>query len=114
MPIRLRPTRSARPCWQRRDGACIENAALEGHPGEEPRLIEAKGHAAQLTPARLLAMYELMVTGRLLETRLHTMYRGGRLPGAVYPGVGQEAAQGGFISALEPGDVFGPPPPPPL
>ena len=71
-------------------------------------MIEAKGHAAELTPARLLAMYELMVTGRMLETRLHTMYRGGRLPGAVYPGVGQEAAQVGFISALEPGDIFGP------
>jgi pyruvate dehydrogenase E1 component alpha subunit len=70
-------------------------------------LIEAKGHAAALTETRLLAMYELMVTGRLLETRLHTMYRGGRLPGAVYPGR-QEAAQVGFVSALEPGDIFGP------
>jgi len=71
-------------------------------------LIEAKGHAAELDSSRLLAMYELMITGRLLETRLHTMYRGGRLPGAVYPGVGQEAAQVGFASALEPGDIFGP------
>lgn len=71
-------------------------------------MIEAKGHAADLSPARLLAMYELMVTGRLLETRLHTMYRGGRLLGAVYPGVGQEAAQVGFLSALESGDIFGP------
>ena len=71
-------------------------------------MIEAKGHAAELTSAELLAMYELMVTGRLLETRLHTMYRGGRLPGAVYPGVGQEAAQVGFVSALEPDDIFGP------
>lgn len=71
-------------------------------------MIEAKGHAADLSEARLLAMYELMVTGRLLETRLHTMYRGGRLPGAVYPGVGQEAAQVGFLSALEEGDIFGP------
>lgn len=71
-------------------------------------MIEAKGHAAELSEARLLAMYELMVTGRLLETRLHTMYRGGRLPGAVYPGVGQEAAQVGFLSALDDGDIFGP------
>ena len=70
-------------------------------------MIEAKGHAAELDSSRLLAMYELMITGRLLETRLHTMYRGGRLPGAVYPGVGQEAAQVGFASALEPGDIFG-------
>ena len=46
-------------------------------------MIEAKGHAAELSPAVLLTMYELMVTGRLLETRLHTMYRGGRLSGAV-------------------------------
>jgi 2-oxoisovalerate dehydrogenase E1 component len=52
-------------------------------------------------------MYELMVTGRLLETRLHNMYRGGRLGGAVYPGVGQEAAQVGFAFALESDDVFG-------
>ncbi len=71
-------------------------------------MIEAKGHAAELSDAALLGMYELMITGRLLETRLHNMYRGGRLPGAVYPGVGQEAAQVGMVSALEEGDVFGP------
>ena len=71
-------------------------------------MIEAKGHAAELTEAQLVEMYELMVLGRTLETRLHTMYRGGRLAGAVYPGVGQEAAQVGFAYALEEGDVFGP------
>jgi 2-oxoisovalerate dehydrogenase E1 component len=71
-------------------------------------LIEAKGHAAELTEAQLLSMYELMMTGRILETRLHNMYRGGRLSGAVYPGVGQEAAQVGFSYALEEGDIFGP------
>ena len=70
-------------------------------------MIEAKGHAAELSEAQLLGMYELMLTGRLLETRLHTMYRGGRLSGAVYPGVGQEAAQVGIASALDPGDIFG-------
>ncbi len=70
-------------------------------------MLEAQGHAAELSEAQLLAMYELMVTGRRLETRLHNMYRGGRLGGAVYPGVGQEAAQVGFAFALEEGDVFG-------
>jgi len=70
-------------------------------------VIEANGHSAELSEAQLLGMYELMLTGRLLETRLHTMYRGGRLAGAVYPGVGQEAAQVGIASALDPGDVFG-------
>jgi 2-oxoisovalerate dehydrogenase E1 component len=70
-------------------------------------VIEAKGHAEDLTREQLLEMYELMMTGRLLETRLHNMYRGGRLGGAVYPGVGQEAAQVGFAYALEDGDVYG-------
>jgi 2-oxoisovalerate dehydrogenase E1 component len=70
-------------------------------------LIEAHGFAAELSEAQLSGMYELMVTGRLLETRLHNMYRGGRLGGAVYPGVGQEAAQVGLAFALESDDVFG-------
>lgn len=70
-------------------------------------MIQASGRAAELSEAQLLAMHELMVTGRLLETRLHNMSRAGRLGGAVYPGVGQEAAQVGFAFALEPDDVFG-------
>jgi 2-oxoisovalerate dehydrogenase E1 component len=70
-------------------------------------LIEAKGPAAELTDEQLLKMYELMLTGRLLETRLHNMYRGGRLPGAVYPGVGQEGCMVGFAFALEQGDIYG-------
>jgi 2-oxoisovalerate dehydrogenase E1 component len=70
-------------------------------------LIEAQGHAAELSEAQLQSMYELMLTGRMLETRLHNLYRSGRLGGAVYPGVGQEAAQVGFAFALEERDVFG-------
>ncbi|MDP8959266.1 MAG: dehydrogenase E1 component subunit alpha/beta [Actinomycetota bacterium] len=69
--------------------------------------MEAKGPAAELSDAQLMRMYEIMLTGRLLETRLHNMYRGGRLAGAVYPGVGQEAAMVGFASALEEGDIYG-------
>ena len=56
---------------------------------------------------KLLDMYQWMVLGRALETRLHNMYRSGRLGGAVYPGVGQEAAMVGFVSALGPDDIFG-------
>ncbi len=70
-------------------------------------MIQASGRAAELSEAQLMAMYELMVTGRLLETRLHNLSRAGRLGGTVYPGVGQEAAQVGFVFALEPDDVFG-------
>ncbi len=63
--------------------------------------------AGELDDAQLMEMYELMITGRLLESRLHNMYRGGRLSGAVYPGVGQEAAMVGFGYALEDDDIFG-------
>ncbi len=70
-------------------------------------MLEAQGHAAELSEAQLLAMYELMMTGRLLETRLHNLYRSGRLGGAVYPGVGQEAAQVGLTFPLEERDIFG-------
>ncbi|MGH8950643.1 MAG: alpha-ketoacid dehydrogenase subunit alpha/beta [Acidimicrobiia bacterium] len=66
-------------------------------------------HVGSAAPAddKLLDMYQSMVLGRALETRLHTMYRSGRLGGAVYPGVGQEAAMVGFVSALGPDDIFG-------
>ncbi len=69
--------------------------------------IAAVGASAGLGDERLLDMYRSMVLGRALETRLHTLYRGGRLGGAVYPGVGQEAAMVGFVSALGPDDIFG-------
>ncbi|RPI24127.1 MAG: dehydrogenase, partial [Actinobacteria bacterium] len=69
--------------------------------------MELKGPVAELGADRLLGLYELMMLGRTLETRLHNMYRGGRLGGAVYPGVGQEAAMVGFAAALEEGDIFG-------
>jgi len=70
-------------------------------------LIEAKGPASELSESQLLQMYEIMLTGRLLESRLLAMYRAGRLPGAVYPGVGQEAAMVGLAFALEDGDILG-------
>lgn len=69
--------------------------------------IEAVGAASDLSDEQLLDLYQAMVLGRALETRLHNMYRSGRLGGAVYPGVGQEAAMVGFVSALRPDDIFG-------
>ena len=69
--------------------------------------MDLRGPAAELESDQLIRMYELMVLGRTLETRLHNMYRGGRLGGAVYPGVGQEAAMVGMAFALEQADIFG-------
>ncbi len=69
--------------------------------------MDATGPAASLTPGELRRLYELMVVGRTVETRLLHLYRSGRLPGTVYPGVGQEGAMVGFGAALEDGDVYG-------
>ena len=70
--------------------------------------LDSENMQPSLSDERLLTLYELMVLGRILETRLHNLYRGGRLGGAVYPAVGQEAAQVGLAAALEDGDVLGP------
>jgi 2-oxoisovalerate dehydrogenase E1 component len=75
--------------------------------GSDSPKIAAVGWAAGLSDERLRELYELMVLGRVLETRLHNMYRSGRLGGAVYPGVGQEAAMVGFVAALGRDDIFG-------
>jgi 2-oxoisovalerate dehydrogenase E1 component len=69
--------------------------------------VEITGPAAALTHDELVALYELMVLGRTLETRLHNLHRSDQLGGVVYPGVGQEAAMVGFAAALDPGDVLG-------
>ena len=66
---------------------------------------EMRGAAVELSEAQLLALYEWMLTGRILESALLEAGDAGR--GAfLYPASGQEAAQVGFASALDPGDVF--------
>jgi 2-oxoisovalerate dehydrogenase E1 component len=70
-------------------------------------MIEASGFASELSEAQLISMYRLMLTGRLLGSRLHAMALGGGLDGPVYPAIGQEAAQVGLAAALEEGDVYG-------
>jgi pyruvate/2-oxoglutarate/acetoin dehydrogenase E1 component/TPP-dependent pyruvate/acetoin dehydrogenase alpha subunit len=69
-------------------------------------VIEARGHAAELSEAQLLEVYELMVAGRALETRLLALHHEGSLPGPFFPGIGQEAAQVGLAYALAEGDVY--------
>ena len=69
-------------------------------------MTELRGAAVELSEAQLLALYEWMLTGRILESSLLEAGDAGR-GGLRYPGSGQEAAQVGFASALDPGDVFG-------
>jgi 2-oxoisovalerate dehydrogenase E1 component len=68
-------------------------------------LTERRGAAVELSEAQTLAFYEWMLTGRILEGALLEAGDAGR-GGFLYPGSGQEAAQVGLASALDPGDVF--------
>jgi TPP-dependent pyruvate/acetoin dehydrogenase alpha subunit len=54
------------------------------------------------------ALFRLVALHRLIEQRIMTLYRQGRVPGSVYTGRGQEAVGAAAGSALEPGDVCAP------
>ncbi len=62
----------------------------------------------ELGAKELMDIYYLMRLGRAIEDRLNLLYKGGRLPGAIYLGTGQEAIEIGASYALEPGDVLAP------
>ncbi|HXV63161.1 MAG TPA: thiamine pyrophosphate-dependent dehydrogenase E1 component subunit alpha [Vicinamibacteria bacterium] len=54
----------------------------------------------------LVRMYRAMTLARTFETRLASLYRQGKIIGAVYLGIGQEAIATGVASVLGEGDVF--------
>jgi TPP-dependent pyruvate/acetoin dehydrogenase alpha subunit len=62
----------------------------------------------ELSKEQLVEMYYYMRLGRAVEDRLETMYKQGRVPGAIYLGHGQEACYVGSSYALEKGDVLAP------
>lgn len=55
---------------------------------------------------QLLGFYSAMRLARTFEERLASLYRQGRIFGAVYCGAGQEATSVGTVSQLEPDDLF--------
>lgn len=60
----------------------------------------------ELGTKELMDVYYLMRLGRAIEDRLNLLYKGGRLPGAIYLGTGQDAIEVGASYALEEGDVL--------
>lgn len=62
----------------------------------------------EITEEQLLDLYYYMRLGRTLENRLETLYKQGRIPGAIYLSHGQEACSVGSSYALNPGDVLAP------
>jgi pyruvate dehydrogenase E1 component alpha subunit/2-oxoisovalerate dehydrogenase E1 component alpha subunit len=57
---------------------------------------------------RFLEAFRWMLTARVLEDKLASLYRGGMIVGGVYLGRGQEAVSAGCGMFLQKGDVFGP------
>ncbi len=60
------------------------------------------------TDARMERLGRAMVRARLLEDKLGSIYRAGRIVGGVYLGRGQEALSGAGGVALRKGDIFAP------
>jgi TPP-dependent pyruvate/acetoin dehydrogenase alpha subunit len=60
----------------------------------------------KLSREDLLRLYRAMRMSRTFESRLATLYRQGRLLGAVYLGMGQEAIAAGVVSLLRKDDIF--------
>ena len=60
----------------------------------------------QLSRDDLLRLYRAMRMSRTFELRLASLYRQGRVVGAVYLGMGHEAIATGVVSLLRPDDLF--------
>jgi TPP-dependent pyruvate/acetoin dehydrogenase alpha subunit len=71
-----------------------------------PREIEADRQELKYTTEELLRMYSAMQLARTFEEKLAALYRQGKIFGAVYLGMGQEATSVGCASLLQPGDLF--------
>ena len=71
---------------------------------------EIEGITDQRTGADYVrAMYRAMVQARLLENKLSSLYKAGKIVGGVYLGKGQEAVSAALGTALVPGkDIFAP------
>lgn len=71
-----------------------------------PSEIEADPRELAFTRDQLLKMYAAMRLARTFEEKLGALYRQGKIFGAVYLGMGQEATSVGCASQLEAGDFI--------
>jgi TPP-dependent pyruvate/acetoin dehydrogenase alpha subunit len=76
--------------------------SLPNYPAE----ITADPNQLPYSRDDLLKLYSAMRLARTFEERLAALYRQGKIFGAVYLGMGQEATSAGCASLLEPGDLF--------
>jgi TPP-dependent pyruvate/acetoin dehydrogenase alpha subunit len=71
-----------------------------------PLDIEADPATLGYDKEQLLKFYSAMILARTFEERLAALYRQGKMLGAVYLGIGQEAIPAGCASLLQDGDLF--------
>jgi TPP-dependent pyruvate/acetoin dehydrogenase alpha subunit len=80
----------------------LPKIALPDYPDE----IQADPRDVSFTREELLKMYSAMRLARTFEEKLAALYRQGKIFGAVYLGMGQEATSVGSVSQLTDGDFF--------
>src|SRR5215510_16539392 len=71
-----------------------------------PSEIKADPRELPFNEEQLLRMYSFMRLARTFEEKLASLYRQGKIFGAVYVGMGQEATSVGSVSQLRDGDLF--------
>jgi len=71
-----------------------------------PSEIRADPRDVPYAMDQLLGFYRAMRLSRTFEEKLAALYRQGKIFGAVYLGMGQEATSVGCASLLQPGDLF--------
>jgi len=83
---------------------------LAGHPAYPLRVTDHTSITTQRAGADYVrAMYCAMIQARMLENKLSSLYKAGKIVGGVYLGKGQEAVSAALGSALIPGrDIFAP------
>jgi TPP-dependent pyruvate/acetoin dehydrogenase alpha subunit len=74
----------------------------------DPSVVEPAGEYPGVPRDTRLALFRLVLLQRVIEERIITLYRQGRIPGSVYTGRGQEAVAAGAGLALGPDDVVAP------
>jgi TPP-dependent pyruvate/acetoin dehydrogenase alpha subunit len=71
-----------------------------------PNEIQVRPRDVSLSREELLRMYSAMRLARTFEEKLAALYRQGKIFGAVYLGMGQEATSVGSVSLLQDADLF--------
>ena len=75
----------------------------------EVQATASDGQAGQSDREQVRRVFRSMLMARLLENKLSSLYKAGKIVGGVYLGKGQEAVSAALGAALEPGrDVFAP------